>query len=103
MTIPAGVDLYVNEEGILEPLDLIVRRDSRFDLLPRVKNISEIIPGRHGEVHFDSKLHPRLLELHVATSEEITFEHREQLKRKIAKHLNPTKGHKVLVLSLIHI
>ena len=99
MAIPEGVDLYVNEDGILEPLDLFVRSDSRLDLLPRVKDVTETIPGRHGEIYLNSKLHPRLIELRVALSEETTPEQREQLKREMARHLNPTKGHKVLAFA----
>jgi len=99
MAIPEGVDLYVNEDGILEPLDLFVRSDSRLDLLPRAKDVTETIPGRHGEIYLNSKLHPRLIELRVALSEETTPEQREQLKREMARHLNPTKGHKVLAFA----
>ena len=93
MAIPAGVDLYVNENRILEPLDLVVLRDSRVDLFPRVKERVEEIPGRHGEVSFGSKLEPRILELHVVVKEEFTFAEREKKKREIAQCLNPTTGH----------
>ncbi len=99
MAIPAGVDLYVNENRILEPLDLVVLRDSRVDLFPRVKERVEEIPGRHGEVSFGSKLEPRILELHVVVKEEFTFAEREKKKREIAQCLNPTTGHKVLVFA----
>jgi hypothetical protein len=37
MALPDGVDFYVNENRILEPLDLVVLRDSRVDLFPRAK------------------------------------------------------------------
>ena len=99
MAIPAGVDLYVNENRILEPLDLVVLRDSRVDLFPRIKERVEEIPGRHGEVSFGSKLEPRILELHVVVKEEFPFKEREIRKREIAQYLNPTTGHKVLVFA----
>lgn len=99
MALPDGVDFYVNENRILEPLDLVVLRDSRVDLFPRVKERVEEIPGRHGEVSFGSKLEPRILELHVVVKEEFPFKEREIRKREIAQYLNPTTGHKVLVFA----
>ena len=99
MTLPDGVDFYVNENRILEPLNLVVLRDSRVDLFPRIKERVEEIPGRHGEVSFGSKLEPRLLELHVVVKEEFPFKEREIRKREIAQYLNPTTGHKVLVFA----
>ncbi len=99
MALPEGVDFYINENRILEPLDLVVLRDSRVDLFPRVKERVEEIPGRHGEVSFGSKLEPRILELHVTVSEEFPLEEREKRKREIAGHLNPTMGTKVLVFA----
>ena len=99
MAIPAGVDLYVNENRILEPLNLVVLRESWDDLYPREKERVEEIPGRHGEVSFGSKLEPRILELHVVVKEEFPFKEREIRKREIAQYLNPTTGHKVLVFA----
>lgn len=87
--------MYVNEEGILEPLGVFVLRDSRKDLLPRTKERTEEIPGRHGEINFGSKLQPRILELHLAVSSEITPEEREAKKREIAAYLTPTKVHEL--------
>ncbi len=99
MALPEGVDFYINENRILEPLDLVVLRDSRVDLFPRTKERVEEIPGRHGEISFGSKLEPRLLELHVVVKEEFTFAEREVRKREIAQYLNPTMGTKVLVFA----
>lgn len=99
MALPVGVDLYVNENRILEPLNLVVLKDSRLDLLPSVKSITEEIPGKHGDIFLDSKLRPRILELKVAVSEEFSFEERESKKKKIANYLDPTKGTKVLVFA----
>ena len=99
MALPYGVDFYVNENRILEPLNLVVLRDSRVDLFPRLKERVEEIPGRHGEINLGSKLEPRLLELHVAVEEKFDFLQREKKKREIAGHLNPTIGTKVLVFA----
>jgi phage putative tail component, N-terminal domain len=95
-----GIEAYFAiSDGILKPLNVLVLRDSRTDLLPRVKDISEEIPGRHGEVSLSSKLQPRILELHVAVSEEFSVDERETIKRDLAKHLNPTLGAKSLVFA----
>lgn len=99
LALPTGVDFYVNENRVLEPLGLVVLRDSRVDLFPRIKERVEEIPGRHGEISFGSKLEPRLLELHVVVEEEFDFLQREKKKREIAGHLNPTMGTKVLVFA----
>jgi len=99
MALPDGVDFYINENRILEPLNLVVLSDSRVDLFPRVKERTEEIPGRHGEISFGSKLEPRILELHVVVSEEFPFAEREKKKREIAGYLNPTMGTKVLVFA----
>ena len=99
MALPDSVDFYVNENRILEPLNLVVLRDSRVDLFPRIKERTEEIPGRHGEISFGSKLEPRLLELHVVVNEEFPFDEREKRKRQIAGYLNPTMGTKVLVFA----
>ena len=99
MALPDGVDFYVNENRILEPLNLVVLRDSRVDLFPRIKERVEEIPGRHGEISFGSKLEPRIIELHVVVSEEFSFIEREKKKREIAGYLNPTMGTKVLVFA----
>ena len=99
MALPNGVDFYVNGNRILEPLDLAVLRDSRVDLFPRIKERTEEIPGRHGEINFGSKLEPRILELHVVVNEEFPFAEREKKKRQIAGYLNPTMGTKALVFA----
>ncbi len=99
MALPNGVDFYVNENRILEPLGLVVLRDSRVDLFPRVKERIEEIPGRHSEIDFGSKFEPRILELHVTVSEEFSLAEREKRKREIARHLNHTMGTKILVFA----
>lgn len=82
MPLPEGVDLYVNENRILEPLGLVVLRDSRVDLLPRTKDLIENVPGRHGDIFFGSKLLPRLLELRVAIDSEFSPEEMEKKNGK---------------------
>lgn len=100
MALPEGVDFYVNENRILEPLGLVVLRDSRADLFPRLKERVQEIPGRHGEIYFGNRLEPRLIELSVVIQEEFSsLQEREQKKREIARYLNPTHGVKVLVFA----
>lgn len=88
---------FVTEDNEIYPLNLIVLGDSRKDLMPGIREFAEKIPGLHGEIDFGTKLEPRLIELHVATSDGLTPTQREQLKRTIAKHLNPVSGTKTLV------
>jgi len=69
----------------LLPLGVKVLRDSSVDIVPSVKDYTEEIPGRHGEISFKTELGSRAIELHVA--EEMTPEERENLKRQYAKHI----------------
>lgn len=76
----------VTLDGILKPLGVRVLRDSYVDIIPSVKNYTEEIPGKHGEVDFGSELNKRLVELHVIT-DEMTPEERENFKRQYSKHI----------------
>ena len=84
-------------EGRLNPLGVIVLRDSRHELMPQTRDNTEEIPGRHGEYDFGSELKSRLMELHVATDDGLSQLQKEQLKRTIAKYLNPVAGTKKMV------
>ena len=75
----------VTLDGILLPLGVKVLRDSSVDIVPSVKDYTEELPGRHGEICFKTELGSRAIELHVA--EEMTPEERENLKRQYAKHI----------------
>ncbi len=88
----------VDSNGILQPLNVRVLRDSHIDLMPEIKIETDTIPGKHGEIHFDSKLGVRAIELSVAT-EEYTVEQREALKRTMAQYLNPASDAKALVFA----
>ena len=89
---------HVNSNGILQPLNVRILRDSHIDLMPEIKIETDTIPGKHGEIHFDSKLGVRAIELSVAT-EEYTVEQREALKRTMAQYLNPASDAKALVFA----
>jgi predicted phage tail component-like protein len=94
---PADEYLIVTCDSILEPVKAYVLRDSQVELLPEPRNMSEEIPGRHGEIDFGSEFKARAIELHVATLDGLTALQKEQLKRTIAKYLNPVAGTKKLV------
>lgn len=94
-----SADIYfvVDSESILQPLGIMVLGDSRKDLLPPTRDMTEEIPGRHGEIDFGTEFKARPLELHVATIEGLSPLEKEELRRKIAMYLNPTIGTKKLV------
>lgn len=94
---PADAYFVMTCEGDLNPLGVIVLRDSRHELMPQTRNTTEEIPGRHGEIDFGSEFKARAIELHVATLDGLTALQKEQLKRTIAKYLNPVSGTKKLV------
>jgi predicted phage tail component-like protein len=87
----------IDSENMLQPLNMLVLGDSRYDTFPSLKEYAEEIPGRHGEIIFDSKLGSGLLELHVASMDGMSSEQKEEFKRQCAKYLNPAKGIKPLV------
>jgi predicted phage tail component-like protein len=94
---PADAYFVMTCEGDLNPLGVIVLRDSRHELMPQTRDMTEEIPGRHGEIDFGSEFKARAIELHVATPDGLTTLQKEQLKRTIAKYLNPVSGTKKLV------
>jgi len=89
-------DLYVDTNGILQPIGVTVLRDSREDLLPPTRDISETVSGLDGEFDFGSELNPRIIELYVRT-DTMTPEEREAMKRTIAEYLNPQNGAKTFL------
>jgi len=93
---PADSYFIITTAGRMEPLGVLVLGDSRKEQ-PSVKEYVDNAPGRHGELLFDTKLSSRLLELHVATDDGLTPLQKEQLKRTIARYLNPVAGTKKLI------
>lgn len=93
------VDLFVDENNILQPLGLLVTGDSRYELLPSTRDNTEEIPGRHGEIDFGTELQTRPLELYVVTNRGNSPADKADLMRLFAKYLDPTKGYKSLVFA----
>jgi predicted phage tail component-like protein len=94
-----AASFIITSDNILQPLNVQVLRDSREDLLPGIREFTEEIPGRHGEIDFGSEFQPRILELHVISVDDLNISLREQIKRDIAKYLDPTKGVKTLIFA----
>ena len=92
-------DFYVDEDSILQPLGVVVTRDSRYEILPSIRNNTEEIPGVDGEIDFGSEFKARLLELHCATEDGLTAAEKKNLQREIANNLNPVLGDKTLVFA----
>lgn len=92
----ANIYFVVTCDSILEPLKAYVLHDKNIEM-PSIKNITEEIPGRHGEVYLDSNLGSRLIELHVVAETDFDPLEKENLKRNMAKYLNPINGAKSLV------
>ncbi|HHY13010.1 MAG TPA: hypothetical protein GX529_10325, partial [Firmicutes bacterium] len=90
---------WINENGLFEPLNVFITGDSRKEILPSVREYSQRIPDRHGDIQFATKLEPRILELHAVTDDGLAPAEREQLKRTIAGYLNPVAGYKPLIFA----
>lgn len=95
----AGAFFVIDSNSILQPLGVLVSRDSRYELLPATRDSTDEIPGRHGEFDFGSEFKPRYIELHVNTGEGYAPLEKAQLQRLFAKYLDPTKGAKTLIFS----
>ena len=87
LTQIAKLYFYVTEDGILNPLGVHILRDSDLAILPGVIDICETIPGRHGDISFDSQIEPRLFELHVA--KDCPLKDKGNVKRELARLLQP--------------
>ena len=102
VSAPAVAFFTVDSDNILQPLGVLVTKDSRYELLPTTRDISEEVTGIHGELDFGTEFKARMLELTVAAVYppdcEETFD-KEKLKRLYAKYLDPTKGYRNLVFS----
>lgn len=82
----------VTTDGILQPLGVYVTGDSRMEIMPAVREITEEIPGMDGEYDFGTELKPRILELHCVTDEGLSATEKRALERQIAYYLDPTQG-----------
>jgi predicted phage tail component-like protein len=89
----------IDSERYLQPLNVLVLQDSRYELFPSLKEFAETVPGKHGDIDFGNKLGSRILELHVATTEGLTEVQKETLKRDFAKYLDSSIGVKNLIFS----
>ncbi len=89
----------IDSENMLQPLNVLVLGDSRYDTFPALKEYSAQLPGRHGEINFGSKLGNGLLELRVASLDGMSPEIKEEFKRQCARYLNPVHGAKNLVFA----
>ncbi len=96
ITATAKTFFIIDENNVLQPLGVVVLHGKN-DLLPGSRDYNEEIPGRHGEIKFGHTFQPRLLELRVAQSTDPAT--REQLKRTLAKWLNPLAGPQPLVFA----
>lgn len=95
----AGAFFVIDSENILHPLGVLITNDSRYELLPATRDMTEEIPGRHGEIDFGTEFKAKMLELHVATDEGLEPLEKARLQRLFAKYLDPTKGAKTLIFS----
>jgi phage-related protein len=92
-----NADFVVTLDGILLPFGVYVSRESKEQILPDTREYTEEVPGRHGEYDFGSEFKPRVKELVCRTPEGLSPAEKEDLKRLLAYHLDPTKGIKTLV------
>lgn len=85
----------IDSRNVLQPLGVFVLKDSKEELLPKTRENTEEIPGRHGEIDFGSELQPRVMEFKVHIN--ATPAEKSALKRKLAAYLNPLNGAKPLI------
>lgn len=95
----AGAFFVIDANNVLQPLGVLVLRDSRLELLPSTRDSTDEIPGMHGEFDFGTEFNSRAFDLHVATNEGYAPLEKAQLQRLFAKYLDPAKGAKTLIFS----
>lgn len=94
-----GAYFVIDSNNVLQPLGVLVLKDSRIELIPSTRDITDEIPGMHGEFDFGTEFNSRAFDLHVATDEGYTPLEKAHLQRLFAKYLDPTKGAKTLIFS----
>lgn len=94
-----GAFFVIDSNNILQPLGVLVLKDSRLELLPSTRDSTDEIPGMHGEFDFGTEFNSRAFDLHVATDEGYAPLDKALLQRLFAKYLDPTKGAKTLIFS----
>lgn len=102
VSAPAVAFFTVDNNDILQPLGVQVKKDSRYELLPSTRDSVEEVAGMHGELDFGTQFKARTLELTVAALNPPNCDEpfdREKLKRLYAKYLDPTKGYRNLVFA----
>lgn len=99
MAQTAKMAFLIDSNNVLQPLDVYVLKDSRYELLPTTRDYFEVIPGRHGEIDFGSEFEARTIELQVANRQEFSFEQREEIRSALAAFLSPLYGPQALVFA----
>lgn len=94
-----GAFFVIDSNNYLQPLGVLITRDSRYEILPATRDYTEELVGRHGEIDFGTEFKSKNMELHVATDEGYSPLEKAQLQRLFAKYLDPTKGAKTLIFS----
>ncbi len=94
-----GAYFVIDSNNVLQPLGVLVLKDSRIELIPSTRDITDEIPGMHGEFDFGTEFNSRAFDLHVATDEGYAPLEKAHLQRLFAKYLDPTKGAKTLIFS----
>lgn len=84
--------VFVRTDGTVEPFGVILLRGGEPDISPELRDYTETVPGRPGELHFGSDYGPRGLELRVASQGSLSVAQKEALKRYVAQWLRPTLG-----------
>jgi len=89
----------IDADNILNPLGILITRDTREEILPAIKKYIETVPGKQGEYNFKTELKAKTLELTAVTPEGLTPKEKIDLKRLFAKYLSPLNGEKSLVFA----
>lgn len=84
--------VYIRTDGTIEPLGIILLRGGREDIMPAVRESTEQVPGRDGEIEFGAELSARGLELRAASQGGLTAAQKTALKRVVAAWLRPALG-----------
>ena len=90
---------FITSEGVINPLGVLVLRDSRHDLLPSTRDAVTAVPGRHGVYDFGTEFNERYIEIKAASKGHIDVAQRAQIKRTLAKYLNPLVGKQPLIFA----
>lgn len=84
--------IYIDSEGFLQPLDLLVVSDSEFDAFPEVEMLTAEVSGKDGSYVFGSRYKDRVFDLHLVSRKNYDCDSLKSGWREASKFFDAKNG-----------